>query len=246
MNFAPNADESLDTIGRQLGLGNVEQIIPGYEGRSHVGVYADTVVKIYLFRPEIKKPREVAALGRWLDTGLVPRLLHHSGESDQVRWVHMTRIAGVNLDDVPVADRTPKLARRMGEALARLHAVPVEGSVDMPTDQCRPVHAHGDFASRNALGRPQMAEVTGLIDFEKGQPACFAWDLTSYLMRCRMGDEAYWDDLLAGYGANVGDVSICHLEPHIVKFRDWALAWATRINPTFAAKVRAAAAALLP
>lgn len=220
-------------IGARLGLPGPERMIPGHDGRSQVAIYADSVLKLYSYKAELNRSREVDALRRWRDTGLVPRLLAYDDGDGAHRWTHMTRIPGVLLDTVPLADRTASLIRDVGRALGRLHtAVPVRAEIAVPTEACRPVFGHGDFAARNVMveRRPSGAHgITGVIDVEKSQTVCFAADLTMYLMKTLMGEDAHWDSCLAGYLENAEtaagpfDLGPEHLALHVEAFRTWML-----------------------
>lgn len=181
-----------------------ERIIEGIDGRSRVEVYADSVLKSYFYRAELHQRREAEALRRWESTGIVPRLLA-SGDG----WLRMSRLPGDTGSDR--AD-----PGEIGLLLARLHRAVPAPEATLPTQQCRTVFAHGDFALHNIM---VDNHVTGVIDLEKSQPMCFAVDLASYLVHVLLGKAPGWREFLDGYG---NGIDVEHLAAHVELFRQWA------------------------
>lgn len=245
----PSKDhERLHAIGDRLGLPAPERTIPGHDGRSHVALYADTVLKVYAYKPELNRSREVDALRRWADTGLVPRLLACDEGAGPDQWTHMTRTPGVLLAEVRLDERPASVVRDVGRALGRLHTDPaVREDVVLPSTRCTKVYGHGDFGARNVLVEADSAiRFTGLIDVEKSQPVCFAADLAMYLMKTAMGEDVHWESCLDGYletAHAIGplDLGPEHLDVHLELFARWA---SRSMDAEFAARARAAVTSL--
>lgn len=238
-------DQRLAGIARSLDLGAPEFVVPGYLARSHVGVYADSVIKLYLLKPDQKQPQEGAALRAFAGTGAVPRIL---AEGDG--WVQLSRLAGATLEATPIELRGPAVAAETGRQLRLLHrARSFEPEVPVP-DCCRVVLCHGDFSGRNVMATASAStyqlEVTGIIDFEKSGPGCYAADLLTYRLKTLMGRDTEWQAFFDGYrGDEQVDASQAHLAYHLRDHLAWALNWALELDPQYARSVLSAASKLL-
>ena len=236
-------DHQLAAIADELDLGRPEFVVPGYLARSHVGVYADCVIKVYLLKPEVKQPQEAAALRAFAETDSVPRIV---AEGDG--WVQLTRLAGSTLDSTPIESRGPTLAAEAGRRLRRLHrARSFESEVPI-ADCCRVVFCHGDFSGRNIMATDATGrlQISGIIDFEKSGRDCYATDLLTYRLKTLMGQDTDWEAFLDGYdGDDPVDSSRAHLAYHLRDYLTWAMRWAVEADPPFARRVQAAATRLL-
>jgi aminoglycoside phosphotransferase len=238
-------DARLADIAARCGLGDPEVIVPGYGGRSHVGVYRDSVVKIYTYSPETKRPREADSLRTVAGTDITPKVLTESDD-----WIRMTRIAGRPLAEIPVRSRDREMARRTGRYLRLIHEAGYLPPGDFDLDSCRNVLCHGDFSSRNIMvdtsSTGEQYQVTGIIDFEKSEPGCFATDLVRYRLGTLMGSDADWDEFVDGYtSTGPVDTGREHLAYHLRDFVTWAAGWAPRLDPPFAERVRRAASRMI-
>lgn len=238
-------DQRLAAVADELDLGAPEFVVPGYLARSQVGVYADSVIKLYLIKAEAKQLKETAALRTFADTGVVPRIL---AEGDG--WIQLTRLAGTTLDSTPVESRGPDLAAEAGHQLRILHRThSFEPELPVP-ECCQVVWCHGDFSGRNIMATEPVRgvglEITGIIDFEKSGPGCCATDLLTYRLKSLMGLDTDWEAFVAGYdGDDPVDSGRAHLAYHLRDHVTWAMRWAPELDPPYARRVIAAASKLL-
>jgi aminoglycoside phosphotransferase len=238
-------DDRLAEIGERCNLGAPEVIVQGYGGRSRVGVFRRGVVKIYTYKPEVKRPREVSSLRSVADLNIAPKVLVEGDD-----WIAMSRIPGHPLAEIPDHSRTADMAEQIGRYLRLIHESGHHVAGDFDLNSCRRVLCHGDFSGRNVMadasGTDAAYQVAGVIDFEKSEVACFATDLVRFRLSTIMGFDHGWDQFVIGYTSfGAVDISREHLAYHLRDYIAWAANWAPQLDPPFARIVREAASAMV-